>query len=94
MRTLLKLPVFTLFMPKRKSRGAMWASLFGLGISAAVFGITRGKRKNFALPFQNAMKNVKNFTPKTNLNLNLMDKAALTEFSEELLESALRNDRK
>jgi hypothetical protein len=75
---------FKMFARKRKSSGAMWASLLGIGISAVVFGVTKGKRKEHALPFQNA---VKNFAPKANLNL--MDNAAITEFSEELLMSAL-----
>ncbi|MBT2738899.1 hypothetical protein [Bacillus sp. ISL-7] len=82
-------PFFNMFRRKRKSRGAMWASLLGIGISAAVFGVTKGKRKDLALPFQNM---VKNFTPKTNLNL--MDNQAITEFSEELLMSALNKDNK
>ncbi|MEH7076761.1 hypothetical protein [Neobacillus drentensis] len=77
-------PFFKMFARKRKSRGAMWASLLGIGLSAAVFGVTKGKRKDLALPFQNVLRN---FTPKTNLNL--MDNAAITEFSEELLMSAL-----
>ncbi|MEH7483367.1 hypothetical protein V7157_20345, partial [Neobacillus drentensis] len=63
--------------------------LLGIGISATVFGVTKGKRKDLALPFQNM---VKNFTPKTNLNL--MDNHAITEFSEELLMSALNKDNK
>lgn len=79
---------FRMFAPKRKSRGAMWASLLGLGLSAAVFGVTKGKRKDIALPFQNL---VKNFSPKTDLNM--MNNAALSEFSEELLSSALENKR-
>jgi hypothetical protein len=79
-------PFFKLFAKKRKSRGAIWASasLLGIGLSAAVFGVTKGKRKDAALPFQNMMKS---FSSKTNLNL--MDNAAITEFSEELLTSAL-----
>jgi hypothetical protein len=79
---------FNLFAKKRKRRGTMWtsASLLGIGLSAAVFMVTKGKRKDLALPIQNI---VKNFTPKTNLNF--MDNAALTEFSEELLTSALNN---
>ncbi|MGG1679156.1 hypothetical protein ACIFOT_26035 [Neobacillus sp. NRS-1170] len=89
MKSLRNQPFFNLFMPKRKSRGAMWASLLGIGLSAAVFGVTRGKRKDMALPIQNA---VKNMVPKFN-NINRMDTAALTEFSEELLESALNNKR-
>ena len=88
MKDIRKQPFFKLFAPKRKSKGALWASLLGIGVSAAVFGATKGKRKNFALPFQNV---VKNFSPKTNFNS--MNNAALTEFSEELLESALKNDR-
>lgn len=67
----------------------MWASLLGLGISAAaVFGVTRGKRKDFTLPFQNPLKN---FSPK--INVNRMDNAALTEFSEELLTSAINQNK-
>ncbi|MGZ4159930.1 MAG: hypothetical protein ACXVNF_03905 [Neobacillus sp.] len=77
---------FRLFRQKRNNRGAMWASLVGLGISAAVFGVTRGKRTVNALPLQNL---VKNFKPKADLNM--MNNAALTEFSEELLSSALEN---
>ena len=79
-------PLLKMFPRKRKSRGAMWASLLGIGLSAAVFGVTKGKRRDLALPFQNIIRNV---APKTNLSL--MDNAALTEFSEELLMSALNN---
>ncbi|MEH7502101.1 hypothetical protein V7152_08645 [Neobacillus drentensis] len=81
-------PFFKMFARKRKSRGTMWASLLGIGLSAAVFGMTKGKRKDLANPFQNM---VKNFAPKTNLNI--MDNAAITEFSEELLMSALNKKR-
>ncbi|MEH7009396.1 hypothetical protein V7087_01025 [Neobacillus niacini] len=87
MRNMIK-PFFNMFGMKRKSRGTMWVSLLGVGISAAVFGITRGKRKNIAVPFQNV---VQSFAPKNNLNIN---NTALAEFSEELLASALRNDNK
>jgi hypothetical protein len=83
-----KLPFFNWFAKRRRTRGTMWASLLGLGISAAVFGLTRGKRKYTALPFQNMMKN---FTVR---NPGVMGNAALTEFSQELLASALKNDRK
>jgi hypothetical protein len=81
-------PLFKMFAPKRKNRGTMWVSLIGLGLSAAVYGVTRGNRKDIAGSFQNVMKN---FTQKNNVNL--MGNAALTEFSEELLDSALRNKR-
>lgn len=81
-------PFFNMFGKKRKSRGTMWVSLLGVGISAAVFGLSKGKRKNISVPFQNV---VQSFTPKTNLNN--MSNTALAEFSEELLASALRNDK-
>ncbi|MDQ0976471.1 hypothetical protein QFZ31_006349 [Neobacillus niacini] len=87
MRNMVK-PFFNLFSKKRKSRGTMWVSLIGVGISAAVFGLTRGKRKNIIQPFQDV---IQSFTPKDNMNFN---NTALAEFSEELLASALRNDHK
>lgn len=77
-----------MFGKRRKSRGSMWISLLGVGISAAVFGLTRGKRKNIVQPIQDV---VQSFTPKNNININ---NTALAEFSEELLASALRNDHK
>lgn len=96
------MPIIKMFMPKRKNNGALWASLVGLGISAAVFGARRGKQKDITLPFAGTMKNmapklnlkgmnnaVKNMMPKGNINS--MDNAALAEFSEELLQSALNN---
>ncbi|PFO04746.1 hypothetical protein COJ85_10800 [Bacillus sp. AFS076308] len=91
MKKMTRQPFFKLFTPKPKSRMPLWASLVGLSLSAALFGITRGKRSDFALPFQNA---VKNFSEKTKLpSLNVMDNTALTEFSEELMESALNNNK-
>jgi hypothetical protein len=87
MRNMVK-PFFNLFGKKRKSRGSMWVSLIGVGISAAVFGLARGKRKNIIQPIQDV---VQSFTPKDNMNFN---NTALAEFSEELLASALRNDHK
>ncbi|WP_251554974.1 hypothetical protein [Neobacillus muris] len=112
MRSMRRMPFLKMFMPKQKRRGTLWASLLGVGISAAVFGLSRGKRQNLTLPIQNAFKNtapaksnqnqanhqqqqnsgkmgnlIKNMAP--NFNLNRMDNAAITEFSEELMESAL-----
>lgn len=98
------MPMFNMFMPKRRKNGALWASLVSLGIGAAVFGATRGKQKDFALPFTNTVKKmapklnlkgannaVKNMMPK--VNINSMDNAALAEFSEELTQSALNNQK-
>ena len=82
-------PIFNMFGNKRKGRGTMWVSLLGVGISAAVFGLSRVKRKNnIAVPFQDV---IQSFTHKNNLNIN---NTAMAEFSEELLESALKNDNK
>lgn len=74
---------------------------FGLPIKDAVKSMA--PNMNFA-GMNNAVKNiapkmnlegmnnaVKNLAP--NMNLDRMDNAALTEFSEELLKSALNNDR-
>lgn len=103
MNMLRNLPFLRMFLPKRRSNGTLWASLIGLGLGAAVIGLTRGNRKDIALPVTNALKNmtpkmnfqgmneiVKNMAP--NLNLDRMDNSALTEFSEELLESALNKE--
>ena len=82
-------PIYKMFGKKRKSRGTMWASILGLGISAAVFGLTRGKQKYNTQPFQNLLQSFKPMN-----KVNQMNDVALTEFSEELLASALRNDKK
>lgn len=88
MRNISQLPYMDMFVKKRKKRGTMWASLFGLGLSAVLFGITRRRRSEIALPFQQVMKN---FSPKNTFNG--MNQVALTEFSDELLASALKNDK-
>ncbi|AZU62914.1 hypothetical protein CHR53_17580 [Neobacillus mesonae] len=97
-RNLKRMPLMKMFMPKRNNKGAIWASLAGIGIGAAVYGMTKGRRNNMALPLRDSVKNmagpirdsVKNMVPK--MNLNNMDNAALTEFSDELLASALNNN--
>lgn len=91
-------------MPKRRNKGALWASIFGLGISAAMYGMKRGRGRGLSEPIANTVKKftpnvnmerfgnmAKNITP--NLNIDKMDNAALAEFSEELLESSLRNNK-
>jgi hypothetical protein len=89
MRNIMKLPFLQLFTRKKSNKGAMWASIIGLGLSAAAFAVTRGKRTMPSLPIQNMMSNL---TPRSNIGA--MDTGALTEFSEELLESALRDNDK
>lgn len=87
--------MYRLMGKRRKNRGAMWVSLFSVGIGAAILGMLTGKRKDSSMPMNNIMKNFtpRNLTPKTNINM--MDNAALTEFSEEILSNALntRNNR-
>lgn len=67
----------------------MWASFIGLGVSAIVYGIAKGKRNEANSPRQNI---VERYTPKKS-DLGMSD-LALAEFSDELLASALKNDKK
>lgn len=73
-------PLFNIFGRKRKNRGMMWASLLGLGVSAAAYGLRRNRNKNMLQPFQNLLSNVrfKKFSQMPNL-------AGLTEFSKEII---------
>jgi hypothetical protein len=84
----MRLPFFNLFVRRRRNRGNMWWSLLSLGIGAVIYGLTAGRRRATALPINNMFKNM---APKTNINT--MDNAALTEFSEELLQSALNKNK-
>lgn len=77
-----------MFGKRRKTRGTLWTSLLGLGISAVVFGLSRSNRINVAQPFKKMMRNI---VPAQNING--MNNVALAEFSEELLASALNNDK-
>jgi hypothetical protein len=45
---------------KGNNRGMMWASLLGLGVSAAVYGLRRNR--NMMRPVQNAMNNIRTRT--------------------------------
>ena len=76
-----KQPYMKMFTKKRSNKGAWWASLISLGATAAVWGMTKGKkRESTMLPLQNMFKNLT-----TNKNIPMMDNSALTEFSEELI---------
>lgn len=74
-------------MKRRKNnKGIMWLSLFTIGISSLLMGMRREQNNDAGQqPLQNM---IKNFTSKRGMPL--MNDAALTEFSEELLASALR----
>ena len=84
-----KQPFFKMFSRRRRNnKGAMWASLIGIGISAvAMLSKNKGQKKTSSINFQNLMKNnpLKTSTP------NISD-AALAEFSEELMSKALQNN--
>jgi hypothetical protein len=60
---------------KRNNRGVLWASLIGLGVSAAALSLRRNGKKNMLAPIQNVMKNGQ--IPKM--------AAVITEFSKELV---------
>lgn len=64
-----------MFNRKRNNRGVLWASLIGLGVSAAALGLRRNGNKNILAPVQNVMKNGQ--IPKM--------ATAITEFSKELI---------
>ncbi|WP_148347839.1 hypothetical protein [Bacillus rubiinfantis] len=91
--------VIKMFRPKRRNNGAIWASLASIGIGAAVYGMTRGKQNNQALPLTDTMRNlasplketVKNIVPK--MNIGKMNTAQLAEFSEDLMNGALHNQK-
>ncbi|MGG0412440.1 hypothetical protein [Peribacillus simplex] len=65
---------------RNNRRGMMWASLLGLGVSAAAYRLRRNRNRNMLLPVQNVMNNIRTRTagqmPKV---------AAITEFSKELV---------
>jgi hypothetical protein len=90
-----KQPYMKMFTRKRSNKGAFWASLISIGASAAVWGMTKGKmtkgngnreeRKN--QPTGNMLTNLIG-----NRNIPMMNDAALTEFSEEIISKAVNNN--
>ncbi|MDW7618018.1 hypothetical protein SC499_26040 [Peribacillus simplex] len=69
-----------MFGRKRNNRGMMWASLLGLGVSAAAYGLGRNRDRNMLRPVQNVMNNIRTQTAGRMPNA-----AAITEFSKELV---------
>lgn len=72
--------ILKMFGRKRNNRGMMWASLLGLGVSAAAFGIRSNRNRNMLRPVQNVMKNIQTRTAGQMPNA-----AGITEFSKELV---------
>ncbi|MED3692197.1 hypothetical protein P4534_26020 [Peribacillus butanolivorans] len=69
-----------MFGRKRNNRGMMWASLLGLGVSAATYGLGRNRNRNMLVPVQNVMNSIRTRTAGQMPNA-----AAITEFSKELV---------
>ncbi|MBS4189507.1 hypothetical protein KHA94_04675 [Bacillus sp. FJAT-49705] len=67
-----------IFGRRRNNRGMILASLLGLGVGAAAFGLSRNRNKNMMNPLQNIMNNLQ-----TPFNRQVPN-AALTEFAKEI----------
>lgn len=74
------LNILNMFGKRRNNRGMIWASLLGLGVSAAAYGLRKNRNMNIQQPIQNIMNRVRSSTAGPMPNM-----AALTEFSEELI---------
>ena len=72
--------IFKMFGRKRNNRGMIWASLLGLGVSAAAYGLKRNQNRNMLRPVQNVMNNIRMRTTG-----NMPNVAAVTEFAKELV---------
>lgn len=72
--------VLKMFGRRRKNRGIMWASLIGLGLSAATFAFRRNRNNNMLNPFQKLINNM-NFRKAGKMP----NMTALTEFSKEIM---------
>lgn len=83
------LNVQNLFGRKKKNRGVMWASMIGLGVGAAAYGVTKSQNS------KNSLQNIMNtFTKQQNKNIQMPNYAAMTEFSKEIIpeENPLDNE--
>lgn len=75
-----------MFRKKQSNRGVMWASLISVAVSTIAFYMRRGQKNTTSPSLRNF---VNNFT--SNRNIPVMNDAALTEFSEELITKAIQN---
>lgn len=83
------LKVQNLFGKRKKNRGVMWASMIGLGVGAAAYGVSKSQNS------KNSLQNLMNtFTKQQNKNIQMPNYAAMTEFSEEIIpdENPLDNE--
>lgn len=65
---------------RRKNRGMLWASLVGIGLSAAALGLGRNRDRNMLRPLRYAMNRMKNRVVNQMPNT-----AAMTEFADEFM---------
>ncbi|WP_338453014.1 hypothetical protein R4Z09_14770 [Niallia oryzisoli] len=72
--------IYNMFVRKRNNRSMVWASLLGLGVSAAAYGLKRNQNRNMQRPVQNVMSNIRMRTTG-----NMPNVAAVTEFAKELV---------
>lgn len=99
-----KQPLIKMFSRRRSNKGAMWASLIGLAISAVMLKMNNGQKKGSNNNFQNMLK--MNNGQKKNSNINfqnmlknnpfkngapMINDTALAEFSEELISKTMQN---
>lgn len=70
--------IMELFGRRRNNRGFLWASLIGLGVSAAAIGLKRNGSMRMPNPVQNFMNNTKK------PDVTRLTQLALAEFSKEI----------
>jgi hypothetical protein len=72
--------ILKMFGRRRNNRGMLWASILGLGLSAAAYGFRRNRNRNMPNSVQNVMNNTRfgNIIPMPKM-------ANLMEFSKELI---------
>src|SRR4051812_10564645 len=72
--------IFKMFGRGRNNRGMMWASLLGLGVSAAAYGLRKNQNRDMLRPVQNVMNNIR-----TRTTGNMPNVTSITEFAKELV---------
>lgn len=68
-----------LFNRRRNNRGILWASILGIGVSVAAYGLGKNQNKNLFSSFQNLMNNFR-----MGNNQQISNMSALTELSKEI----------
>lgn len=77
--------ILNMFGRRRNNRGMIWATLLGLGVSAAAYGFRRNGDRKWLNPVQNVMNN------RQTQNITRM---ALAEFSKELADDDISLNKK